>query len=84
MLPDLARLPSSARPGMKGAMTKFERQTMLKSRPPERQQFLCKPCYMQATGDRSAQTTDIGTCDKCQSGPTAVIRWRADTAHSTT
>jgi len=59
-------------------MTKLERQTLLKSQPPGTQEFLCKPCYTQVTGDRSAETTVIGTCDKCKRGPIGVIPWRFD------
>ena len=54
-------------------MTKFERQTILKSRPPGSQEFLCKQCYVKTTGDHRAKAAVTGTCYKCKSGPTGVI-----------
>jgi len=62
-------------------MTKLERQTLLKSRTPGTQEFLCKQCYVKETRDYSAQAALTGTCYRCKSGPTGVIPWRSDAPH---
>ena len=62
----------------KWAMTKFERQTLLKARTPGTQGFLCKQCYVKETRDSWAQDTLTGTCDKCKRGPIGVIPWQFD------
>jgi len=62
-------------------MTKLERQTLLKSRTPGTQKFLCQPCYAKETGDDRGHATLTGTCSKCKSGPTGVIPWRFAAPH---
>jgi len=59
-------------------MTKLERQTILKSRTPGSQEFLCQRCYVKETGDHWAQATLTGACFKCKSGPISVIPWQSD------
>ena len=62
-------------------MTKIERETILKSRTSGSQEFLCKPCFVQETGNHWEQAVLTGTCYKCNSGPTRVIPRRSDTTH---
>ena len=62
-------------------MTKFERQILLKARTPGSQEYLCKPCYVQTTGDHSVKASLTGTCYQCKSGPIDVIPWRFHAQH---